>query len=308
VFEAIDPASILAEDEDVYANRDRYIRIIDDVIALLQGRDPALAHRFLRTNYLPEGPRFYREPALAHRFMKTSYLPEGPRFHRAAQLGERHRFFGPLNKVDFARYLATLTVRDLTDLFEHTITPHFGLTAYAQVLTESRATFDEVQAELTRAPNVIETIMLEVAGEHLAGDLDLVCFTCPFPGNLLSSLLLGKWLAAHHPRAQRALGGGFPSTELRSLSDPRVFDYVDYIVMDDGEVPLRQICARVAGDRQAPLQRTFVREDDRVVWRDETSETPRFRELPPPDYRGLAMDRYVHLIFSRNPVSRLLSA
>ena len=48
------------------------------------------------------------------------------------------------------------------------------------------------------------------------------------------------------------MGGGFPNTELRSISDPRVFDFFDYITLDDGELPLELLAFSVkkpqAGD------------------------------------------------------------
>ena len=33
------------------------------------------------------------------------------------------------------------------------------------------------------------------------------------------------------------LGGGYVNTELRELTEPRVFDYFDYVTLDDGERP-----------------------------------------------------------------------
>src|SRR5690606_6967558 len=111
----------------------------------------------------------------------------------------------------------------------------------------------------------------EVTAERMPADVDLVCITCPFPGNLVGALLVGKWLAKHRPNAKRALGGGFPSTELRSLAEPRVFDYVDYVVIDDGELPLRQICERLEG-RDAPLHNTFTRTSRRVDFSGATAQ------------------------------------
>jgi Radical SAM superfamily len=104
------------------------------------------------------------------------------------------------------------------------------------------------------------------------------------------------------------LGGGFPSTELRRLEDPRFFDCFDYLVLDDGEGPLRRICDRLEG-ADVPLHKTFTRERDAVVWHEQPdAATPRFRELPTPDYRGHRMDRYIHPISSgQNPFNRLLN-
>ena len=37
------------------------------------------------------------------------------------------------------------------------------------------------------------------------------------------------------------MGGGYPTTELRLMSDRSIFSYVDYIVLDDGETTLARI-------------------------------------------------------------------
>jgi hypothetical protein len=36
------------------------------------------------------------------------------------------------------------------------------------------------------------------------------------------------------------MGGGFPNTELRSLSDARVLSF-DFITLDDGEMPIEEL-------------------------------------------------------------------
>ncbi len=292
LFAAVDPRAVLGEYEDVYLNRDRYIRVIDDVIAFLQGRDPAMAHLIVRGDFLPEGPAFRDETPLA-----------------------RHERYGAWGKVDLARHLVTQMLLDLTRLFQ-TISPHVGLVNYAAKLSRSTPSFDAVADELARPANAIEILMLEAAASSIARDVDLVCFTCPFPGMLMGSLVVGKWLAGHRPGAKRALGGGFPSTELRQIEDPRLFDCVDYLVLDDGETPLERICGRVEAERSqrsaataAPLHKTFTRERGRVVWHEDPgAAAPRFRDLPTPDYAGVRMDRYIHLLTAGgNVFNRLLN-
>ncbi len=284
LFAAIDPTTVPGMFEDVYDNRERYIRVIDEAISLLQGRDVAIANRAARGDFFPEGPRFRREPPQA----------------RAAR-------FGRSSKADLSRHLATLMVIDLVDLFTATITPHFGLLEYAPKLVGSSLTFDPLAAELTRPCNEIEKLLLEVTEEHLPADAELVCFTVPFPGMLLSALRIGQWLGDKRPGARRVLGGGFPSTELRRVEEPRLFDYLDYLVIDDGELPLQQILSRLNGQPDAPLHKTFTREAGRVVFHDRPDcASPRFRDLPAPDYTGVRLDRYVHMLHpGTNPVTRV---
>ncbi len=284
LFAAIDPRAVAGEYEDVYLNRDRYIRIVDDVITFMQGRDPAMAHRIVRGDFVPEGP-YLRE--------------ESPQARR-----ER---YGSWGKVDLARHLCTQMLLDLTHLFQ-SISSHYGLVNYGSKLSRSTPSFDAIAGELARAPNEIEVLMYEVAARTIREDVDLVCFTCPFPGMLIGSLVIGKWMATHRPRAVRALGGGFPSTELREITDARLFEFVDYLVVDDGERPLERICARVAGE-PAVLHKTFTREAGVVVRHDDPeAKAPRFRELPTPDYGGVRMDRYIHLLpVGANVFHRLLN-
>lgn len=284
IFAAIDPQMVSADTHDVYVQRERYIRIIDDVSAFITGRDYGLAHRLARGNVIPSGPRSRLEP------------PQHVR-----------RAFGEFGVGDDALHLIGFMLQDLADLFGQTVSPWYGLTKYAESIAYSLEKFDEIEDALRRPRNVIEEIMLEAIAAMVPEDVDIVGTTCPFPGNLFGALLVGGWVKQHRPSAWHVMGGGYPSTELRDLTDPRVFDYIDYLVIDDGEVPLQQLCARRAGSN-APLSKTFVREGDRVVYHDGSCETPRFGSLPAPDYRDIDFSRYVNLTYFRNHLSRMQTA
>ena len=87
------------------------------------------------------------------------------------------------------------------------------------------------------------------------------------------------------------LGGGYVNTELRELREPRVFDYFDYVTLDDGERPLLDLLAHLAG-RRAPLLRTFVRKGGAVVLEtDATQHDVPPRDTGTPTYDGLPLDR-----------------
>lgn len=284
LFACIAPKDVRSDYEDVYEHRGQYIKIIDQLVAFAQGRDLAPRHLIVRPGYLPEGP---------------SFTQGGDRSRRTA--------FGDWGITDLARHLISLVFTDLVELFRLTISPNLGMVAYGSKLTDTKTSFDELHGHLNAPPTEIDRMLAELAAETLHEDFDLACFTCPFAGNLYGALSLGKWLGEHRPHVQRALGGGYPSTELRDLSDPRVFDVVDYVVLDDGELPLQQICARVAG-QDVPLVRTFVREGGEVVYHEGAScNSLKFRDLPAPDYRGIELDRYISVLYIRNQISQLLS-
>jgi radical SAM superfamily enzyme YgiQ (UPF0313 family) len=284
IFAAVDPTRLATDHEDVYVNRDRYVEIIDDVVAFLQNRSVAPVSRIIRGGFLPEGPSFRTEAVLDSR--------------------SAHGRWG---KVDLARYLATQMLFDLMYMIREAVCPHYMVNSYGEKLATSMISFDPMASELARPANVIEDMLAEIAADRFPADLDLACMTCPFPGNLLGSLALGRWLAAHRPRTVRALGGGYPSTELRHLQDARIFDHVDLIVLDDGEVALQQICARLEGEVAAPLHNTYQRVDGRVVFHGPAVPPIPFEDFPAPSYAGFPMDRYVHLIYRQSHISRLLS-
>jgi radical SAM superfamily enzyme YgiQ (UPF0313 family) len=118
---------------------------------------------------------------------------------------------------------------------------------------------------------------------------------------------MAKVLRAAAPAAKLVLGGGWVNTELRALREPRVFDYFDYVTLDDGERPLLNLLARLGGGR-VPLVRTYVRKDDAVVL--ETDATQRDfaqRDTGIPTYDGLPLADYVSVMEMLNPMHRLWS-
>ena len=105
------------------------------------------------------------------------------------------------------------------------------------------------------------------------------------------------------------LGGGYVNTELRELTEPRVFDYVDYITLDDGERAAARADRAPRAIRRAPLLRTFVRDGGAVVLRQRRPRctTSPLRDAGTPTYDGLPLDRYLSLFEMLNPMHRLWS-
>lgn len=175
---------------------------------------------------------------------------------------------------------------------------------------------------------------------------ELVCFSVPFPGNLYSAFRCAQHLKANYPGIKTAMGGGFPNTELRSVSDVRVFEYFDFITLDDGELPLELLLqylstsnkttsapARMRPDEErnsgaAPpipekevsgpghdseppkplLKRTFHLENGAVIYNDFSLQRDyRQSEVGTPDYTGLPLDRYISVIEIANPMHSLWS-
>jgi hypothetical protein len=122
-------------------------------------------------------------------------------------------------------------------------------------------------------------------------------------------LRIARSLKEKHPDIVVALGGGYVNTELRRVSDVRVFDFIDFVTLDDGERPLLSLIEHVCGQRSLrTLCRTYYREKNRVVFADAPSlKNFSMDEIGCPTYQGLALDRYLSIIDSTNPMHRLWS-
>jgi radical SAM superfamily enzyme YgiQ (UPF0313 family) len=263
----------------------RYLDTIDPTIRFLQGADPSLATQICGRRFLPEGQRF-------------------------ANLDHYDWAFGSIGLADRAKHLASLYLDDLTDLIQATVDPRFGLSRYAERLATSATSFDPVRAALEAPPGLIDRILEEALDRSLNEIVpDLVGITVPFPGNLYGALRAAALIRRRNPRTKIILGGGYVNTELRELAEPRLFDYVDYVTLDAGDIPIFAIINSVrSSDPIAPLCRTFVRRDGRVVYLNTTPEqTVPFAETGTPTYRGLPLKRYVSILEMLNPMHRLWS-
>jgi radical SAM superfamily enzyme YgiQ (UPF0313 family) len=272
------------------AQADRYVETVDAAVRFLQGKDPGLALRIVGRRFLPEGPRF-------------APIDHGPGAADDDPLGWA---FGALGAADRAKYLASLYVDDLADAIRDGIQPHFELSRYGERLAASAPTFDALADSLAAEPTLVDAELDAIARELAAAHRpDVVGLTVPFPGNVYGALRIAQAIRAALPACRIALGGGYVNTELRELSDPRVFDHVDFITLDDGERPLLALIDHLR-DPSRPLVRTFVRDAGRVVLRhDPTQHDIPLRDAGTPSYAGLPLDRYLSLFEMLNPMHRL---
>lgn len=262
-----------------------YLQTIDTVIDFLQDKNPTLAYHIAEGDFLPQAGRF-------------------------EDLGDVDWAFGSMGLRDKARYLATLYLEDLGDLITEAIDPHFGFSRYAESLGMSAATFDEMEAALQEPLSLIDAMMLDLLeGKIKAYQPESVAFSVPFPGNLYGALKCGQYLKAQHPEIKLWMGGGYPNTELRTLKEPRVFDYVDYITLDDGEAPIRLLLEHLDGNRPIEeLKRTFVCLEGKVkMMNNHSVKDVSQREVGTPDYGDLQLGDYLSVIEVANPMHRLWS-
>ena len=273
---------------------DDYAATVDAVVRFLQGRDPSLALRIANREWLPEGPRFAAiDGALASE-------PD------ADPLGWA---FGELGIHDRAKYLASLYIDDLADVIARGEDAHFGLSRYGEKLAASAAHFHELAAALAAPPTLVDELLADVTRELvLRHRPELLGLTVPFPGNVYGALRMAQTARALSPGLRVVLGGGYVNTELRGLREPRLFELIDYVTLDDGEAPILALLEHLR-DPSRPLLRTLVRDDDGAV---ALRTTDTLHDVPAahagtPSYAGLPLDRYLSVVELLNPMHRLWS-
>ena len=186
-----------------------HARLIEQVKRFLRGQDDTLGPRIANRSLLPEGKRF-------------------------EQLDEDNLewSFGVSGTTDKAMHLATLFIEDIADYIREHVDSHFDLVRYAEYLSNDAPSFDPLYKELHQEPSPIDRMMLDMLASHTAKfHPDKVCLTVPFPGCLYGALRCGQWLKAN-TQAIIEIGGGFPNTEWRQLSDKRIYDFCHEVVID----------------------------------------------------------------------------
>jgi hypothetical protein len=269
----------------IIALQDDYINTIDAVILFLQGRSPTLAHLVCKRDFLPEAARF-------------------------AQLDDLKWAFGNMGIQDKAKHLATMYLEDLGDLIKETIDEHFGFSRYAERLGRSANSFDELYSAMQQEYTYLDKILLGILQQKMETvQPKLVAISVPFPGNLYTSLRCGQWIKTNYPAVKVAMGGGFANTELRSLSDERVFEFYDFITLDDGEAPLEILWQHINGLKTTDeLKRTFTLVNGKLTYINNTACTDyKQGQVGTPDYSDLYLDKYISVIEVINPMHSLWS-
>jgi radical SAM superfamily enzyme YgiQ (UPF0313 family) len=277
--------SVSENSKRIIALKTHYINTIDAVISFLQGHNPTLSHLICQEDFLPQASRFN-------------------------QMDELDWAFGTMGTQDKAKHLATLYLEDISDLIVECIDSHFGFSRYAERLGRSASSFDELYGALQLDLTYIDRILLDTLDERLkALNPELVSLSVPFPGNLYSAFRIAQWIKSRYHKVKIAMGGGFPNTELRSVSDVRVFEFFDFICLDDGEAPVEHLCEYLDGKRSLnDLKRTFAMVDSQLKYCN-GSISPDYKQFDvgTPDYSDLQLDKYISVIEVVNPMHRMWS-
>ena len=273
----------------IYSLKNEYLKNIDAIITFLQGKNQTFARQICSDNFLPKASRF-------------------------EQLEDLDWAFGSMGIQDKAKHLATLFLEDLSDFIVECIDENFGFSRYAERLGKSANSFNELYESLQKETSFIDTITLKILEDRIQEiKPKLICISVPFPGNLYSAFRCAQFIKKRYPEIKVSMGGGFPNTELRSLTDIRVFDFFDYITLDDGELPVELLLSNVLNSTNNNpdyklFKRTFFKENGKLVYNNSSLKTDyKQADLGTPDYSDLLLDTYISVIEIANPMHSLWS-
>lgn len=270
-----------------------YEQVVEPTVKFLQGKNSSLALRISSQTFLPEGPSFdslYQMEELSANILIDA--------------------FGQLGIQDKAKYLATLFINDLCAVIKEGVDPHFEVSRYGEKLASSNPSFDDLYHQLHQSPLYTDDIIESLVSQYLSEEQPtIIGITVPFPGNMLGALKIAKYCKKINPLITVILGGGFINTELRSLKDVRVFEFIDYITVDDGERPLLSLLESL--NHRQPihlLYRTYRVENNKVIFTsDKTQHDIPHKNTGTPSYEGLPLDQYLSLSEMLNPMHRIWS-
>ena len=302
----IDEASASAHEPNV-CYEGLYLEWIDSIAAFLAGEDPAFAHRLAQAVELPLG-------------MRSSAFLES----REGRISEAE-----------AGLLATTIIDDLGDLVAFALDPSFATVRYGERIAASASSFAPIRRALDESPLLAsayrDLLAAEWAKEASAPDFLLV--SIPFPGCLLGAMACARSAREAFGSSLRIVfGGGYVSTELRSLRDGGIFDFCDYLCFDSGYGSLASIIEAGGKEPAGRLYKVMYRDEDgrlvaagfdpedeaaedRLARRQEPcSDAGRFRSVDDealrtvsPDYASADFRRYLRVAESENSMHKLWS-
>lgn len=266
-----------------------YHQAIDSAVACLRGTDQGAAVRVLRPGFLPPPPNPPAQWA-TWAFLRSRHTDATPRANAPLDFA-----FGAHGATDEARYRASLLVQAVAAVIQESIDTSFGLESYGERLVQDAGTFAPFATRLAHTPNLLDQVIDEVADALRARhNPDVIGLSVPFPGTVYGALRVARRMKHHQPSMPVVAGGGWINTVLRRLTDPAIFDLVDFITLDDGERPLQCVLEHLSGTRdRAQLLRTYAREQDRVVYLNGAVERDvPFAQVGTPSYSGLPIHAY----------------
>ena len=258
-----------------------------------------------------------------HEFVRSAYAPRGARME--TYLTSLGRDVG----VDDSRILASLAFADLADYIKIAYDKNFSLIRYAEHLATSSSSFDEVIKNLNSPvlTDIYEPLLKQNMPQELSlpGAQNLFLISVPFPGCFEAALYTARLLRSlYGSSATIAFGGGYINTELRSITEQRLFNYCDFLSYDKGYgsyIQLFQLAAAsgydlksaLTGSRLYKIRYLYESPENKtlsIIEQSENSETLEKQERDIihsliPDFSTIDFTRSPRMADDTNPMHRI---
>lgn len=251
-----------------------YLSTVEEAVSFLQGQAPHLAKRIAGRSFLPEGPRLVAMTSGSGLSPEEAwaFLTEG------MDISER------------ASFLASLYLDDLADVIREGVDPDFGFSRYAERLGVAMPTLGPLLKKLKAPRSLVSEMMDDLTREVLCKHKpDIVGLTLPFPGTVYGAFRIAQQVRHLLPKTRIVMGGGYVNTELRNLTDARVFQFVDDLCFDEGFSAWAEILERQG----------LVRTSKGISCNEPWSYKP--------VYTGIDFSRYINVMETTNPMHRIWS-
>ncbi len=159
---------------------------------------------------------------------------------------------------------ASEAIDELALWIRDNIDEDFGFSRYAEHLCRAVTKFADLERRVKKR-GVMDR-PLERRLEEAIDEIDptIVGVTCPFPGTLVASFKIARYIKRKHPGIKIVLGGGYVSTELRDIASKGPGRYFDKFLLDEGYSILAEMLGGKKGEAEVPL---FVRPTyDGIDW------------------------------------------
>ena len=268
-------------------NGDRYRDLVLPVVRFLQGRAPELAWRFASPESLPEG----------RHFLELTPDEETDAEDTLTSL------FGSQGIEGRAKMRASLFLDDLAEYLAEALDSDFAFAKYAEHLAVAAPEFEPILKRLngkaSYVDRILEGLVEELVERHKP---DYIGVTVPFPGTVYGAFRIAKTVRGISPDIKTVLGGGYVNSELRDLTDERIFDYFDFISYDEGFAPFLGILGL------GPKVRTRTRgTSPKLLMANRCQLADEPCKVRISDYTGLDLSRYLSLVETTTPMHRLWS-
>ncbi len=250
-----------------------------------------------------------------HEFVRSAHAPRGQRMDQFLQELDRDVC------ADDAQMLCTFALADLADYITAVYDQNFALIRYAEHLAASAAPFSDLEAA-SRGPVMTcfyEPLVREQLSRLTVHNNDtstLFCVSIPFAGTFAAGLATCRIIREMFgSQAVISMGGGYVNTALRSVHEPGLFAYTDFLSYDRGYGFYHQL---LSGNVPADLKdtRNAVGQIGGALlsngaWYELPEEARQFEEkltrVITPDYTGIDFSRYPRLADDINPMHRIWS-